>query len=166
MDYCFIRRDDEIEIVTVLLMRDRYSRAIQVWVVERKGPNLDAADVAQRVLMGLRNFGHRGRVFIKTDNEPAILTFKEEMMRRFEVGAIVVESAPDESESNGSLENGVKLFRSMIQVQLLVLEHNLKGNIPSQHPAMIWLVECVADIVTKYMQGADGAGARRGFGVW
>ena len=44
--------------------------------------------------MGLRNFGHRGRVLIKTDNEPAILSLKEEMMRRLEVGAIPVESVP------------------------------------------------------------------------
>ena len=105
MDYSFVRRDDETETVTVLLMEDRYSRAIQAWVVERKGPNLDAADFAQRALMGLRNFGHRGRVLIKTDNEPAILSLKEEMMRRLEVGAILVH----ESESNGSVENGVKL---------------------------------------------------------
>ena len=62
MDYCFVRRDDETETVTVLLMNDRCSRAIQAWVVERKGPDLDAADVAQRALVGLRNFGHRGRV--------------------------------------------------------------------------------------------------------
>ena len=63
---------------------------------------------------------------------------------------------PHESESNGSVENGVKLFKGMLRVHLLALERKLKGNIPSQHPVMTWLVECVADIVTKYMQGADG----------
>ena len=53
MDYCFVRRDDETETVTILLMKARYSRAMQAWVVERKGPDLDAADVAQRALMEL-----------------------------------------------------------------------------------------------------------------
>ena len=90
MDCCFVRRDDEIETVTVLLMKDPYS----AWVVERKGPDLDAADVAQRALVGLRKFGHRGRVLMKTDNEPAILSLEEEMMRRLDVSAILVESAP------------------------------------------------------------------------
>ena len=80
MDYFLVRRDDETDTVTILLMKDRYSRAIQAWVVERKGPNLDAADVAQQVLEGLRNFGHRGRVHIKTDNEPAVLSLKEEII--------------------------------------------------------------------------------------
>ena len=41
-------------------------------------------------------------VVIKTDDEPAILSLKEEMMRRLECGAIPVESAP---------ENEAKLFK-------------------------------------------------------
>ena len=45
-------------------------------------------------MKGLRSFGHRGRVAIKADNEPAILALKEEIMRRPEVGAIPVESVP------------------------------------------------------------------------
>ena len=53
----------------------------------------------------------------------------------------------------------------MLRVHLLALERKLKGHIPSQHPVMTWLVECVADIVTKYMQGADGrTGYERLFG--
>ena len=104
-------------------------------------------------------------VLIKTDNEPAILSLKEEMMRRFEVSAIPVESALHESESNGSVESGVKLFKGMLRVHLLALKRKLKGHIPSQHPVMTWLVECVADIVTKYTQGADGlTGYERLFG--
>ena len=36
------------------------------WCVgERKGPDLDAADVAQRALMGLRRLRFRGRVLVK-----------------------------------------------------------------------------------------------------
>ena len=53
----------------------------------------------------------------------------------------------------------------MLRVQLLALECKLKGNIPGQHSVMILFGECVADIVTKYMQGADGrAGCERLFG--
>ena len=80
--------------------RERNTRNLD-GLIDRKGPNLDAADVAQRTLMGLRNVGHLGRVLIKTDNEPAILSLKEEMMRRLEVGAIPVESAPQKLENDG-----------------------------------------------------------------
>ncbi len=41
MDYCFVRRDDETETLTILIMKDRTSRAIQAWVVERKGADVD-----------------------------------------------------------------------------------------------------------------------------
>ena len=37
----------------------------------------------------------------------------------------------------------------MLRVTLLAMERKLKGNIPSQHPVMTSLVECVADIVTS-----------------
>ena len=57
-------------------MKGRYSGTKKPWVVERKGP-----DIAQRALMGLRRVGHRGRLFISTDNEPAILSPKEEALR-------------------------------------------------------------------------------------
>ena len=53
----------------------------------------------------------------------------------------------------------------MLWLHLLALERKLRGNIPSQHPVMTWLVECAADIVNKYMQGADGrTGYERLFG--
>ena len=48
----------------------------------------------------------------------------------------------------------------------MALERKLNGTIPSQHPALTWLVECVADIVTKYLQGADvRTGYERLFGT-
>ena len=63
------------------------------------------------------------------------------------------------------METGVKLFTGMLLVHLLALERKLKGNIPSQHSVMTRLVERVADIVTKYTQGADGrTGYERLFG--
>ena len=44
--------------------------------------------------MGHRSFGHSGHVLVKTDDGPAILSLTEEMMKRLEVGALPVESAP------------------------------------------------------------------------
>ena len=37
MDYCFLRRADGTEKVTVLILRDRDSRAIRTQIVESKG---------------------------------------------------------------------------------------------------------------------------------
>ena len=156
MDYCFVRRENETETVPILVVKDRGSRAIQAWMVERKGADVDTGDAASRAVQGIRSFGHRGRLMIKTDNEPAILALKEEIMRSFPDGVIPVESPPHESESNGAAENGVKLVKGLLRVHLLALERKIGGSVPSKHPMMAWLIECVADIATKYLQGADG----------
>ena len=37
INYAFVRRDGEEEVITLLVMRDRGSRALRVWVVPEKG---------------------------------------------------------------------------------------------------------------------------------
>ena len=54
------------------------------------------------------------------------------------------------------MESRVKLVKGLLQVHVLALERKINGNIPSQHPVMAWLVECVADIATNSLRGADG----------
>ena len=76
MDYCFVRGEGETETTTLLLMKDRHSRAIHAWVVERKGADIDTGDAASRAVDGIRRFGHCGRLMIKTDNEPAIYALR------------------------------------------------------------------------------------------
>ena len=61
-----------------------------------------------------------------------------------------------ESESNGSIENGVKLFKGLLRVHLGALEQKIGGYIATSHPIVSWLVEHVCDIITKYLQGSDG----------
>ena len=43
MDYCFVRRDDECDTITILVMKDRKSRALQAWVLESRGLDVQIA---------------------------------------------------------------------------------------------------------------------------
>ena len=72
IDYRFIRREEETDVVTVLIIKDRLSRAIQAWVVEQKGVGLDASEAVKSAVDGIRSLGHQGQLLIKTDTEPAI----------------------------------------------------------------------------------------------
>ena len=36
MDYYFVRRQDETEVITILVLKERQSRAIQAWVVPNR----------------------------------------------------------------------------------------------------------------------------------
>ena len=111
---------------------------------------------------GIKAFGHRCKIIIKTDNELALTSLRDAVIQQLEHGAIPAGPPVHESESNGAIENGVKLFKGLLRVHLLALEKKIEGFIPSDHPVMSWLVECVSDVVTKYLQGNDGKPGTRG----
>ena len=41
-------------------------------------------------------------------------------------------------------------------MHILALERKLGHRVPSKHPLGAWLVERVADVITKYLRGSDG----------
>ena len=120
MDYCFLRKSDCEDKITVLVQKDRESRAIRSQVVGSKGVVKDEAIDA--ALRGVREFGHLGKVILKADGEPAIKALKEEVLRRLECGGFSTRPAAHEHESNGSIENGVKAFKGLFRVHLLAFE--------------------------------------------
>jgi len=154
MDYAFVRRADEEATLTLLVMKDRGSRAVRAWVVPHKGADLETA--VERAADGVREFGHRGQIVLKVDNEPALLALREAVMAKLPGGAIPVQSPPGESQSNGGTENGVKWIKGILRVHLFSLERKVAVRFPSAHPVVAWLVEHVSDVGCKYLVGADG----------
>ena len=156
MDYCFLRRGDESELITVLVLKERQSRAIQAWVVPTRSTVLDQGAAAERAAEGIRRFGLRDKVIVKTDNEPALLALRDLVLAKLKIGVLEEEPQPHESQSNGAVENGVKLIKGLLRVHVLALERKLGHRVPAKHPLMAWLVEHVADVATKYLRGVDG----------
>ena len=93
-DYAFVRRDGEEEVITLLVMRDRGSRALRVWVVPEKGASSE--DTVLKAVGGVMHLGYRGRVLIKCDNEPAIKALREAIMAKLPEGTIPVAPAAGE----------------------------------------------------------------------
>jgi hypothetical protein len=153
-DYAFVRRRGEEECLTLLVMRDRGSRALRLWVVPVKGPSLE--DSVLRAAEGVLHLGYRGRVLIKCDNEPAMTAFRAALMTKLPDGAIPLAPAAGESESNGVVENAVKIAKGLMRVHLLALERKIAARFPSDHPVIAWLADFVGDSCTKYLQGSDG----------
>ena len=153
-DYAFVRRVGEKDVITLLVMRDRGSRALRVWIVPNKGAEME--DAVLKAVEGVLHLGYRGRVLIKCDNEPAILALREAIIARLPDGAIPVAPAPGESASNGVVENAVKIAKGLMRVHLSALERKVGARFPSDHPMIAWLAEFVGDTCTKYLQGADG----------
>eukprot|EP00969_Alexandrium_andersonii_P211326 9333326-Alexandrium_andersonii.AAC.1 len=69
MDPCFLAKDGSDASLAVLVIKDRDSRAILAHPVLRKGRLRD--DAVGQAAVSIRRLGHRQRVLLKTDNEPA-----------------------------------------------------------------------------------------------
>ena len=156
MDYCFLRRHDEEEVITLLVMKERQSRAIQAWVVPSKSTVLDEGAAAERAVEGIRRFGLRSKLILKVDNERAITALRTLILSKLGLQSLEEEPQPHESQSNGAVETGVRILKGLLRVHLLALERKLGHRVPSKHPLLTWLVEHVADTATKYLRGADG----------
>ena len=70
LDYCFLKRADCEDKLTVLVQKDRDSRALRTQVVESKGRVCEEA--VDAALRGMREFGHSGKVILKADGEASI----------------------------------------------------------------------------------------------
>jgi hypothetical protein len=162
-DYAFIRRDDEEEVATLLVMRDRDTRAIRAWVLEHKGADL--VETVDRAVTGVRELGYRGRVLIRCDGEPALKALRNSIIKELPDGATPITTPVGESQSNGGIEVAVRTVKGLLRVHLAALERKIGARFPSGHPVLTWLVEHVTDIITKYMVGVDGkTGYERVFG--
>ena len=88
--------------------------------------------------------GHRTKVLLKTDNEPALTDLRAgvaEALGKLSCQAIIEAPPLDEPQSNGSVENAVKLVKGMVRTLMLALEARIQGEVPVMHPIMLWLVE-------------------------
>eukprot|EP00969_Alexandrium_andersonii_P100196 4419938-Alexandrium_andersonii.AAC.1 len=61
-----------------------------------------------------------------------------------------------EPQSNGSVENAVRQLTGLIHTLMLALQERIQGEVPLDHPAMLWSVEHAGELLTKYLVGHDG----------
>ena len=88
VDYALIRRDTESDNATILVVKDRESRAIQATVLRMKGASLEEA--GEEATEAIANFGHTaGKLMIKCDNENAMLDLRNEVIRRLPTGVLM-----------------------------------------------------------------------------
>eukprot|EP00969_Alexandrium_andersonii_P259249 11462789-Alexandrium_andersonii.AAC.1 len=80
MDYCFLTKDTSDKTLTVLVIKDRDSRAILAHPVLRKGRLRD--DTVDQAVASVRGLRRQHRVLLKTDNEPVLLDLQRAVAER------------------------------------------------------------------------------------
>eukprot|EP00969_Alexandrium_andersonii_P125731 5558881-Alexandrium_andersonii.AAC.1 len=91
MGDCFHAQDGSAASLTVLVIKDRDSRATLAHPVLRKGRLRD--DAVDQAAVSIRRLGHRQWILLKTDNEPALVDLRRAVAERLGVQT-VPESPP------------------------------------------------------------------------
>ena len=157
MDYCFVRDRDDTVLCKVLVGKLYPSRKMLACVVDSKGV-IDPYAVS-RVTSFIRESGLTNFNFVfKSDQESSIQAVMEQAIRKSgRNGTIVPEaSAVGESASNARAERTVQAVEDLLRVHKHALEARIGKRIPSEHATMRWLVEHVADLLTKYTVNESG----------
>ena len=154
LDYCFLAKDTSDKSLTVLVIKDRNSRAILAHPVLCKGRQ--HSGTVEQAVCSIRRLGHQHKVILKTDNEPALVDLRNEVARALGLQALPEAPPAYEPQSNGGVENAVKQLKGLIRTLMLALQARIQGEVPVDHPLMLWLVEHAAELLTKHLVGHDG----------
>ncbi len=96
-----VRREDEEHVATLLVMRDRDTKAVRAWCLPNKGA--DIRETVDRAVAGVNSLGYRGRVLIRCDGEPALGALRDAITKAMPDGATPVVTPVGESASNGGI---------------------------------------------------------------
>ena len=154
IDFAFLRRSDSDVLAKLVVLKTLPSRAMRAWVVPDKG--IGDGNTADRVYAGIKELGLQPPYIIKCDGEPAAEALREQLISRAGEGVVPQSPPVGESQSNGVVDNGVRVLKGLIRTHVLALEAKINARIPAEHPILAWLAEAVGDMVSKHLRGQDG----------
>merc|ERR1711884_344892 len=90
-----------------------------------RGPD----DAVHQAIRSIHRSGHRGKLLLTTDGEPALVDLRKAVEAGLGLQAIPEHTPARDPQSNGAIENGVKLCKGMLRTLYLALEERLQGSI-------------------------------------
>ena len=134
--------------------RDRDSRALFGYALPSKG--VDESEYAARaILRDIEWLGHRALV-LRSDQERSMGAVFARVKALREAPTHIELSPVGESQSNGRAERAVQALEQQVRVLKLNLEQRLSAEIPATHPAIAWLVQHAAFLVTRLFRRRTG----------
>ena len=120
------------KLVKLLMIKDGNTQCSFAHVVPRKGVESDGFSVS-RVVNSALWLGH-SKVILRGDNEPALAALIGQAMRvlKIELHSVAEEHpAVYDSQSNGVIENAIKIFRGQFRTMKLDLEDRFARSCPT-----------------------------------
>ena len=148
---------DKREELNVSVVKDERTRTLFAHAVEQTGIDSEEHAVKQ-VAKDIEELGYR-KVSVKCDQEPSTMAFLR-LMRLVNVDVVdqVLHDHPavGDSQSNGSIEIGVKTVMGQLRTMRAALERKLACKIPLDHPVMAWMTTHAAQLLSRFQVGHDG----------
>ena len=92
------------------------------------------------------------QIIIKSDQEPAIVSLAEDMVKAREEGRTVVEQSPKQSSgSSGVVERAVQQVEGQMRALLIAVEDRLGEEIKPTEPLAQFIPEFVAYLINRLM---------------
>ena len=148
-------RDDK---TTMIVLKDRESRAMFTHICLCKGPN--DVWIVDQLVSDINGMGHT-EVVVKTDGEPALVKLMEAVQEKRKHPSIPMHPPAYDPQSNGAIEKGVGDSMGQIRAIKIGLERRIKARIGAEWPIMQWIVEYAGVTLTWFQVGHDGRTAHR-----
>ena len=154
-DYCFPGDEFGYKLV-VLAGREKITGMYFAAAVPTKGSiGRFAVDKAVDYIRELGD--QEGRILVKTDQEPAIKTWVNDLIAARPEGRTIAEESPVKSSgSNGRVERAVQTLEGQIRILLLSLEGHLGRAVDAKEPIVTYMPEYAAYLLNRLEVGKDG----------
>jgi hypothetical protein len=154
LDYAFFRdRKGDKNTATVLVIKERSKSGVAAHVVPKKGSG--GGFIVKQFERDIRKFGHRHKVLLRSDNEPAMKDLLNKVSALRAPETIIEHSPVGDSKANGRAERAVQAVEKQVRVLKLSTEEHF-GVFSVLHPCFPWLVLHSADVITKFKVHPDG----------
>ena len=142
-----------------MFVKEAKPKSIFSTVVPRKG--ISETDVAITFILDCvadLGLAHH-TVYLKNDQEPAIQSVIQGVVRGRVAPTVLEESPVGSSQSNGSIEGAVGEAEAQIRTARLALEQNYLHKIPIDHAIVPWMVKHCSFALNRFLIGSDGKSA-------
>ena len=111
------------------------------------------------VVNDIDSLGYK-RILLKSDQQPSIKVLQQRVKEAW-TGEVVKQNSPvASSQSNGRAEKAIRDLEGHLRTLKLALDSRLGLCVPTDAPAIRWLVEHSADFTSRFRVGRDGKTAR------
>ena len=158
MDYMFMEsQTTEDKGMPIMVVKDRDSGWLSARVVPKKGKHVYTMKEMSRLIDWL---GYR-RIILKTDQEPAIMEFKQCGKSERPEEIMFEESPTYDSRANAEVERAIHTVQGQVRTLKDALEAGYGCELKPEDHIVPWMVMHAGSLISRYHKGQDALTAFR-----